>query len=150
MSFNKSSKEIPPSSNHSLFTPSYSADLLVPIQCQELDLEPSLPITPKMPMKPASLIGEKSFSSSWTPKASPHHPIQYQKLKMNYLRKLNVVPIVSQKDVLATLGTEASLTKSTKASKSSLSSGNKKIEVFLKNQKNLTKKRKRIVVQIKN
>jgi len=116
MSFNNSSKEIPPSSNHSLFTPSYNDDFLVPIQCQELDLEPSLPITPKILEKPASSV--KSYSS--TPK--PRNPIQYQKLKMNYLRKLNVVPIVSQKDVLATLGNEASslTTKSNKASTSSL------------------------------
>jgi len=103
MSFNSLPLETAsfPSSNHSLYTPSYSTEVLVPIRCEELDLEPSLPIAPKVLEKPAPKPASLKRSSPVT-----QDPIQYQKLKMNYLRRLNVVPIVSQKDVLAVLGQE--------------------------------------------
>jgi len=122
MSFNNSLTQAVPSSNHSLFTPSYTADVLVPIQCQELELEPSLPITSKIFAKEASPIPKKAASpipKSPSPRTS--EPIQYQKLKMNYLRRLNVVPIVSQKDVLALIGKEQAQSKEhSKGRKSSL------------------------------
>jgi len=96
MSFTSSPPVLVPS-NHSLYTPSYPTDILVPIKCQELDLEPSVPLSQK------SLL-HGSLSKSTSPVS--RDPIQYQKLKMNYLRKLNVIPIVSQKDILSVLGKE--------------------------------------------
>jgi len=119
MSFNNSpTLEDVPSSNHSLFTPSYTADVLVPIRCQELDLEPSLPVAPKILAKEAYPTKPKKS----VPSPKTRDPIQYQKLKMNYLRRLNVVPIVSQKDVLAVLGKEQSKEQS-KSSKLSFEGG---------------------------
>jgi len=98
MSFTSSPPVLVPS-NHSLYTPSYPTDILVPIKCQELDLEPSVPISQK-----SLTYGSISVKSSTSPIS--RDPIQYQKLKMNYLRKLNVIPIVSQKDILSVLGKE--------------------------------------------
>jgi len=105
MSFSSSPLEIFPSSNHSLYTPSYSASALAPIKCQELDLEPSLPISRKLPEKAVrSSFVETASLKSRTQDPKTRDPIQYQKLKMNYLRRLNVIPIISQKDVLAAIG----------------------------------------------
>jgi len=113
MSFTNSPPVFVPSnhSNHSLYTPSYSVDGLVPIQCPDLDLEPSLPITR---FQPAS---NSTKSSNISSSPSSKEPIQYQKLKMSYLRRLNVIPIVSQKDVLTVLGKEQ-LTKAPSSKKS--------------------------------
>jgi len=114
MSFTNSFINSPPvlvPSNHSLYTPSYTADALLPIQCEELDLEPSLPITRKQKLPTSPSVRSSSFQTSPSIRSSssvPKDPIQYQKLKMNYLRKLNVIPIVSKKDVLAVLGTSKS------------------------------------------
>jgi len=114
MSFTNSFLNSPPvvvSSNHSLYTPSYTADALFPIQCEELDLEPSLPITRKQKLPTSPSVRSSSFQTSPSIRSSssvPKDPIQYQKLKMNYLRKLNVIPIVSKKDVLTVLGTSKS------------------------------------------
>jgi len=124
MSFNNS---IPfPASNHSLYTPSYTADDLVPIACQELTfgssgesvkLPPLLSLPTEAPLrnpKTSISITKSSTSKTSTPFGSSldpkvDAPVQYQKLKMNYLRRLNVIPIISQKDVLAVLDEGASL-----------------------------------------
>jgi hypothetical protein len=103
MSFNSSpSQNLFPASNHSLYTPSYSVSALAPIKCQELDLEPSLPISAPKVLKSVSFSVVETETSKSNPKS--RDPVQYQKLKMNYLRRLNVIPIISQKDVLAVLG----------------------------------------------
>jgi hypothetical protein len=106
MSFNSDPLEIFPSSNHSLYTPSYSASALAPIKCPELDLEPSLPVSRKVPEKSvsSSLVEAVSLKSRHNPKS--RDPVQYQKLKMNYLRRLNVIPIISHKDVMAVIGSK--------------------------------------------
>jgi len=104
MSFTNSPPVLVPS-NHSLYTPSYPANVLLPIKCEDLDLEPSFPITRKISQYSTNIQLSTSTQSSCS---DPKDPIQYQKLKMNYLRKLNVIPIVSQKDVLAVLGKQQS------------------------------------------
>jgi len=105
MSFTNSPPVLVPS-NHSLYTPSYPTNVLLPIKCEDLDLEPSLPITRKVVSQYSTSI--QLSTSTQSSSSDPKDPIQYQKLKMNYLRKLNVIPIVSQKDVLTVLGKEQS------------------------------------------
>jgi len=115
-----------PASNHSLYTPSYTADDLVPITCQELTsgssgesvkLPPLVSLPTEAPVrnpKTSTSITKGSTYKNSTPFVSNSDPkvdapVQYQKLKMNYLRRLNVIPIISQKDVLAVLDEGASL-----------------------------------------
>jgi hypothetical protein len=111
MSFNSSPspQNVFPTSNHSLYTPSYSVSALAPIKCQELDLEPSLPISAPKVLKSVSVSVRETETSKSNPKS--RDPVQYQKLKMSYLRRLNVIPIISQKDVRAALGDKENPTK---------------------------------------
>jgi len=123
-----------PASNHSLYTPSYTADDLVPITCQELTsgssgesvkLPPLVSLPTEAPVrnpKTSTSIATGSTFKKSTPFVSNSDPkvdapVQYQKLKMNYLRRLNVIPIISQKDVLAVIDEGASLEASKKTLK---------------------------------
>jgi len=93
---------------NSLYTPSYSIAGLVPsTPCDneldnELGLTSHTPVSPK-PSKPEneflySSVGRRDESLAFVPseesKAAPLVP-QYQKLKMNYFRKLNVASMAS-------------------------------------------------------
>jgi len=111
-----------PSSNHSLYTPSYSADAFMPLNRQDLtsmsladvspsslELPPLVSLPTEAPIRIPKSKNSQTLISSPVSRASPDpkveaRPLQYQKLKMNYLRRLNVIPIISQKDVLAVIG----------------------------------------------
>jgi len=81
---------------NSLYTPSYSIAGLVPLASCEDELSSPSSLAPKPGKKPESEFlqhgrDESSFPSPDESKAIPAAP-QYQKLKMNYFRRLNVVP----------------------------------------------------------
>jgi len=80
---------------------------LADVSPSNLELPPLVSLPTEAPVRiPKSKNSQALISVS---RASPDpkveaRPLQYQKLKMNYLRRLNVIPIISQKDVLAVIG----------------------------------------------